>query len=123
MQRESGVAAAKHRYKVIFEGADRLFSCIVVVQVGWDELILDLFCSEKLFDEGGAFVVEYLHRGLEASLLEIRMHRCHGTEEFLFGSCFDGAGEDCIGVMVITDHDILHPPARSGWKTACLVGE
>jgi hypothetical protein len=54
---------------VIFEGADRLFSCIVVVQVGWDELIFDLFCSENLFNEGRAFVVEYLHCGLEASLM------------------------------------------------------
>ena len=71
VQRESGVAAAKHRYKVIFEGADRLFSCIVVVQVGWDELVFDLFCSKDFFNEGRAFVVQYLHCWLEASLVEI----------------------------------------------------
>ena len=74
MQRESGVAAAKHLYKVIFEGADRLFSCIVVVQVGWDELVFYLFCSKEVFDKSRTLVVQDLQCRLEASLLEVGVH-------------------------------------------------
>jgi hypothetical protein len=60
VEREIFVGAAEAGDEVVFERADCAFGGIAAVDVGRDELKIDVLRTEEVFQDAGAFVVEAL---------------------------------------------------------------
>ena len=111
MQRETGIAAAQYRNKVVLERANGFLGGVVVMQVQGDELPVDVAMFGKLIYDGWAFVVQNLHLGMETSVPQVYIDGRHCVEEVICCSCFNGFGNNYIDILVICDHEILHAPA------------
>ena len=51
------VNAAEASDEMVLEGSDGAFSRVASMDIGWDELVVDVFVDEELFEKRGAFVV------------------------------------------------------------------
>lgn len=60
MKGKIGVGAAETGNEMVFEDADGAFGTVASVGVRWDELKVNVVVGEKLFEDGGCFVVESL---------------------------------------------------------------
>ena len=60
MEWEILIRAAETSNEVVLEGSDSAFGSIAPMETGWDELKVDFFRGEKLFEGRGTFVVEAL---------------------------------------------------------------
>ena len=68
MQGEVGVASTEAGDEVILVVLDGVFGCVGAMKVLRNELELDAEISQKLFEAGGAFIVEILVLGGEATV-------------------------------------------------------
>jgi hypothetical protein len=57
VEREVLVGAGKTGYEVILEGVDGSFGGVLVVDMWWDKLEVDIFVGHVFFEWGRAFVV------------------------------------------------------------------
>ena len=57
VQGEILVSAAKASDEVVFECADGSFSSIVAMDMGWDQLVIDIFSYQEVLEGLGCFVV------------------------------------------------------------------
>ena len=64
------VDAAESSNEVIFECTDGPLGGVPAMYTGRDELVVDVFSGEKLLEDTGAFVIETLELGAEASETE-----------------------------------------------------
>jgi hypothetical protein len=67
MEGEVLVGGAESGDEVVFEGADSTFGGVSSVDVGRDELEVDLLLGHVGFEGGGGFVVESLELRFEAT--------------------------------------------------------
>ena len=75
---------------MVFEGADGTFGGVAAVNVGWDQLVFDVFCFHEVFDQRGAFIVEEVHPWFASALDESFVGETEGSDMFCFGSIFHG---------------------------------
>ncbi len=78
MQGEVGVDAAKPGDEMIFERAYRTFSSIAPIDMGWDELKINVGVAHEPFECNGTFVVEPLQLWSESSGDEASMKHLEG---------------------------------------------
>jgi len=58
VEQEILVSAAEPSNEVIFKGANGTFGGIVLVHVQWDQLVIDVFCSEEIFKGSRGFTIQ-----------------------------------------------------------------
>ena len=104
---KSRIETGEAGHKVVFPDADGAFGRILTMIVGWDELELYVLGAHKLLERGAALVVQFLELGFETAVGQIGVEFGVGPQELLFGAVFDGFGEDCGGIVVVDDHDVL----------------
>jgi len=64
------VHAAQAGNEIVFEGLDGPFGSIVTMDVGWDKLKVNIFCSQEVLKGLQCFVVKVLQFGVEAHSAE-----------------------------------------------------
>ena len=79
MQGEVGVDAAKPGDEMIFEHAYCTFSSIAPMDMGWDELKINVGVAQEPFECNGRFVVEPLQLWSESSGDEACMEHLEGS--------------------------------------------
>ena len=61
MHREVWWKAGESSDEVTLPGVNCLFRRVCLMVVWWDELEVNFFAVEKMFERGGTFIVTYLH--------------------------------------------------------------
>jgi hypothetical protein len=120
---EIRVSAAEAGNEVVFKGTNGALGSVCAMHAGRDELKVDGFVAQKLFESGGAFVVEALELGAEAGVDEAIVDGFVGSEDG--GGCFAGHGfsMDGIAVVVVQQEKLCVAGAGGDDEAAGLVGE
>ena len=96
---------------MVLKGTNGFLRRVVSMKVRRDELPFDVVCSEKLFNQFRAFIIENLNFRLQASRLKIFVDRSHGSQQIVCSSGFDRFSKDGVAILIICDHDVLHSSA------------
>ena len=108
---------------MVFESPNGFLCRVVSVQVWGDELPFDVVCSKKLFYDLWALVIQNLYLRLQTSSLEILVDRCHCAKQVVCGPGFEWFGNDGVAVLVVCNHDVLHPSTGCLGETTRLIGK
>ena len=84
MQRLVWVAAAQAGNEVILVSLDLSFCGVGAINVWGNELKLDTGLASKRFEAAGAFIVQHLVLGDEATVREVDVEDAGGSYEFAF---------------------------------------
>ena len=107
---------------MVFPCSDGTLGRVASMYVWWHKLVVDVLGAVVFFECGGGFVVEPVGLWLEAAADEVAVEFLVGTEDFTARAVFEWLREDCVGVIVIEDHDVLVASTGSDWESAGLVG-
>jgi hypothetical protein len=91
---------------VIFPCPDSTFGWVGAMHIRGCVLDLDLIRLNESFDIVGSLVFQLVEEGTVATGGEPRIHLRVGSQEFFFGSDFDGDGLDVIGVVHIEECNV-----------------
>jgi hypothetical protein len=101
MQWKVLVDAAKARDKMILEGADAAFGCILAMHSRRDKLEIHFLLVHKLLEDLRAFVVEALETRFQSGLSEMFVEGLVGAKDARCGSILEWLGENRIAIIVI----------------------
>ena len=90
-----------------FESLDGLFSHIVMVIVGWNELVSHVVVSDCLLEIGGALVVKDVVLGGDACTFQSVDELLICANHLAGSAIFHGLLEDAVAVGVREHHDVL----------------
>jgi len=107
---------------VRLEGANRTFSSIAAVDIGWDELVVAL---PLLFDDAFVVCAGFVVENLEVDSVAAVMEALHDGVVCLDTVCIffslEGGLEDHVGIAVVCDHDVLVAFAGTNREAAGVV--
>ena len=86
MQWKVGVAATKARNEVILVGLDFAFCGVGAIKVWGNKLEPYAGIAQKSFEAAGAFIVENLVLGGDATVREVGVEDASGSDEFAFAA-------------------------------------
>jgi len=101
------VSAAQARNKVIFEGMDCTFSHIPAMDVGWDQLEINILSHHKFLEGMGGFIVKALEFGAESRGTKAVVGNLKSSKNGICTSIFERDSDDAIAVIVIHNKDVI----------------
>lgn len=122
VEREIVVNGAETSDDVILECLDLSFSRVVAMIRSGCELEGDLSGIQKVLYCLGGFVIEEVESWALAAEGKILDQFGEDMEEFGVGAVFHWFDEDCVGIIVVEDEDVLMALAGRDWETAGKIG-
>ena len=120
--REGGIDAGQYGEEVGLERLDGTFGGVTAVDIGGDEEVL---AGPVLLDDasvfGAGFVVEDLGGDGMPTHLEAVHDGIVGGDAVFVLTRLEGGLEDCIGVTVVGDHNVLVAAAGANGEATCVV--
>jgi hypothetical protein len=114
--------ACQYGQEVSYEGANRSLCCVLVVNMGWYQLVVYLpLLSHKRFVLRTNFIVKDLEIHMVISRLEALNDGIIRLQSMSILSGLEGGNKDCIGRSVKSNHDILVAASGSGGETTCII--
>ena len=107
---------------MVLAGSNCSFCGIASVDARWGQLEVDVLRVKVILEDGGAFVVQAVELGFEASLHHDGVAALEGCQDFIGRAIFHGFHVDVICVVTIHDEDVLHAVDGCYWEFSCLVG-
>ncbi len=101
------VSAAQARNKVIFEGMDCTFSHIPAMDVGWDQLEINILSHHKILEGMEGFIVKVLEFGVESHGTKAVVGNLKSGKNGIGVSVFERNSDDAIAVIVIHNKDVI----------------
>ncbi len=86
------VSAAQARDEVVFEGTDCTFGCIPVMDMGQDQLEINILSRHKFLEGMGGFIVKVLEFGVESCSAKAAMGNLKGSKNGIGMSIFERHG-------------------------------
>jgi len=119
------VSAAQAHNEVIFEGTDCTFSRIPAMDVGQDQLEINILSHHKCLEGTGGFIVKVLEFGAESHGAKAVVGNLKSGKNGISTLVFERNSDDVIAVIVIHNKDAIVARTRgcnkfAGW---CVDGE
>jgi hypothetical protein len=111
---EIWICASQTGKKKILEGANGAFGRVILVNAGWNKLEVDVLLNDKIFEDGGAFVVEAMQLWTEAGSYQYVLDDLKCIEDFLRTFGWHSLRVDAVASVVI--QFIICEFSRPEWK-------
>jgi len=112
------VSAAQARNEMIFEGPDCTFGRIPAMDVGQDQLEINILSHHKFLEGMGGFIVKALEFGAESRGAKAVVGNLKSSKNGVGASVFERNSDDAIAVIVIHNKDVIVAGTRGCNKFA-----
>jgi len=112
------VSAAQACDEVVFEGVDCTFGCILAMDMGRDQLEINILSCHKFLEGTGGFIVKALEFGAESCGAKAVVGNLKSGKNGIGMSVFERNSDDAIAVIVIHNKDVIVAGTRGCNKFA-----